>query len=212
MIILIGSQKGGCGKSTTAVNICAGLAARGFDVVLVDADRQSTGANWAQDRAENAALPVVHCVQRYDAINSALRDLNSRYGVVVVDCAGRDSKELRTGMVVADVLIVPFRPSQVDLDTLPNLCEIIGAARDLNPSLAVFGLLTMAPTNPVIKERGEASDYLRDYPQITLLKTVLHDRKIYRDAMSEGRGVIEMGNEKAAAEINALLAEVYCGD
>jgi chromosome partitioning protein len=42
MIILIGSQKGGCGKSTTAVNISAELAGRGHDVVLVDADRQCT--------------------------------------------------------------------------------------------------------------------------------------------------------------------------
>ncbi|MGZ4038736.1 MAG: ParA family protein, partial [Bacteroidia bacterium] len=40
MIILIGSQKGGYGKSTTAVNICADLANQGHDVVLVDADRQ----------------------------------------------------------------------------------------------------------------------------------------------------------------------------
>jgi chromosome partitioning protein len=45
MIILIGSQKGGCGKSTTAVNICAELASLGHDVVLVDADRQCTAAN-----------------------------------------------------------------------------------------------------------------------------------------------------------------------
>ncbi|WP_419612803.1 ParA family protein, partial [Thiolapillus sp.] len=44
MIVLIGSQKGGCGKSTTAVNICAELAKSGRDVILVDADRQCTSA------------------------------------------------------------------------------------------------------------------------------------------------------------------------
>ncbi len=46
MIILIGSQKGGCGKSTTAVNICAELAKSGHDVVLVDADRQCTWGSY----------------------------------------------------------------------------------------------------------------------------------------------------------------------
>lgn len=40
MIVLIGSQKGGCGKSTTAVNICAELAKSGRDVVF--SGRRST--------------------------------------------------------------------------------------------------------------------------------------------------------------------------
>jgi len=56
MIILLGSQKGGCGKSTTAVNLCAELAQTGADVVLVDADRQGTAARWVQDRQERQAL------------------------------------------------------------------------------------------------------------------------------------------------------------
>ena len=38
MITIIGCNKGGAGKSTTAVNVAIALAMRGFDVVLVDAD------------------------------------------------------------------------------------------------------------------------------------------------------------------------------
>lgn len=38
MIILFGSQKGGCGKSTLAINTACYLANTGGDVVLVDAD------------------------------------------------------------------------------------------------------------------------------------------------------------------------------
>ena len=201
MIVLIGSQKGGCGKSTTAVNICAYLAKNGHDVVLVDADRQCTAANWAMDRSGNKSLPVVHCVQKYDNVRETLLDLNKRYEYVVVDAAGRDSRELRTGMTAASLLLVPFRPSQPDLDTLPNLQEIITQAKDLNPELKVYGLITMAPTNPVIHETEEAREYLQDYPEIKLLDTILRDRKIYRDAMSDGMGVVEMGNQKATEEI-----------
>ena len=40
MIVLIGSQKGGCGKSTIAINIAAHLAKHNKDIVLVDADPQ----------------------------------------------------------------------------------------------------------------------------------------------------------------------------
>ena len=208
MILLIGSQKGGCGKSTTAASICAELAAQGKDVVLVDADRQSTAANWAADRQGNEVLPVVHCIQKYDNIRQTLLDLDKRYGFVVVDAAGRDSRELRTGMTAANVLLVPFRPSQPDLDTLPYMQELITQVRDLNPGLRVFGLLTMNPTNPSIHEEAEAREYLQDFPAIQPLRTLIHDRKVYRDSMSIGMGVTEMGNPKAKAEIQELLKEL----
>lgn len=211
MIVLIGSQKGGCGKSTTAVNICAELAKRGKDVVLIDADRQCTAANWAMDRSNNDSLPTVHCVQKYENIRETLQDLDKRYECVVVDAAGRDSRELRTGMTAAHILLVPFRPSQPDLDTLPNLQEIITQAKDLNPELSVYGLLTMAPTNPVVHEADEAREYLLDYPEIQLLNTILRDRKVYRDAMSEGMGVVELDNSKACNEIESLMEELFNG-
>lgn len=209
MIVLIGSQKGGCGKSTTAVNICADLAIKGHDVVLVDADRQCTSANWAMDRSANESLPVVHCIQKYENIRDTLLDLDQRYEYVIVDAAGRDSRELRTGMTAAHILLVPFRPSQPDLDTLPNLQEIITQAKDLNPDLVVRGLITMAPTNPVVHEAEEAREYLQDYPEIQLLSTIVRDRKVFRDAMSEGMGVVEMDNEKASQEIQSLMQELF---
>ena len=208
MIILIGSQKGGCGKSTTAVNLCAALVKNKHDVVLVDADRQSTAANWVMDRAENETLSKVNCVQKYENIRDTLLDLAARYEYVIVDAAGRDSRELRTGMIAADILVIPFRPSQPDLDTLAKMQEIIIQAKDLNDKLTIYGLVTMAPTNPVINEKAEAVDYLQDYPEIKLLNTTIHDRKIYRDAMTEGLGVVEMHNAKAKKEIEALLGEI----
>ncbi len=208
MIILVGSQKGGSGKSTTSVNICALLADKGKDVILVDSDRQSTGANWIIDRDELENVPKVHCVQKYDNIRETLLDLNNRYEYVIVDAAGRDSKELRTGMTTADILLIPFRPSQPDLDSLPKMVELIGQAEDFNPDITVYGLITMAPTNPVINETKEAKKYLEEYPEITLLKTIIRDRKVYRDAISEGLGVVEMRNEKARAEIQLLVDEI----
>lgn len=208
MIILIGSQKGGCGKSTTAVSVCAALAGQHKDVVLVDADRQATAANWTADREKDEDLPPVHCIQKYDNIRATLIDLDKRYEYVVVDAAGHDSRELRTGMTAAHILIVPFRPSQPDLDTLPHIQEVITQAKDLNPALRVFGLLTMNPTNPSVHEEEEAREYLQDFPIIRPLNTLIYDRKVYRDSMSVGRGVTEMNNSKAKAEIENLLEEI----
>jgi len=208
MIIIIGSQKGGCGKSTTTVSICALLASLGKDVVLVDADRQATAANWVADREQDDTLPPVNCVQKYDNIRSTLIDLDKRYDYVVVDAAGRDSRELRTGITAAHMLIVPFRPSQPDLDTLPHMQEVITQAQDLNPDLQVHGLLTMNPTNPSVKEEAEAREYFQEFPIIQPLETMICDRKVYRDSMSVGKGVTEMDNPKAKTEIENLLREI----
>jgi chromosome partitioning protein len=208
MIILIGAQKGGSGKSTTAVNVCAELANQDRDVVLVDADRQSTAANWVSYREENPVLPTVHCLQKYDNIRQTLLDLDKRYEFVVVDAAGRDSRELRTAMTAANIMIMPLRPSQPDLDTLPRMQEIIIEALDINPDLNVMGLLTMASTNPSVKEEQEALSFLDEYPEISSLKTIIRERKTYRDAMSSGTGVVEMNNPKAKREIKELVEEI----
>ena len=208
MIILVGSQKGGCGKSTTSINICAQLANEGHDVVLVDADRQSTSAKWAGDRSELQSLPRVHCLQKYENIRDTLLDLDTRYDFVIVDAAGRDSRELRTGMTAAHIALVPFRPSNADLDTLPHLQEIITQAKDLNPGLNVYAVLTMAPTNPMVSETKDSLEYLEDFPEIKVLDTIIRDRKVYRDSLSEGMGVIEMTNTKASVEIKSLVEEI----
>lgn len=207
MIILIGSEKGGVGKSTLATNLSAFLATKGKNVMLVDADRQSTSANWAQDR-QSTELPKVHCVRQYDNIKDTLTALKPLFNYVIVDCQGRDSRELRTGLLAADVAITPFRPSQWDLDTLPYMTAVLNEAKDYNEKLKSFAVITMSPTNPQISELKQAQDYFAEFPQIKLLDTIISDRKVYRDAASMGRGVIELDNEKATDEITRFAQEV----
>jgi len=215
MIILIGSQKGGVGKSTISINLSAALATKGKDVVLVDTDRQSSSSNWSEDRSENINLSVVNCVQKYDNIRASLIDLNNRYEYVIVDAAGRDSRELRTGLVAADILLMPVRPSQFDLDTIPTMRDMVADVKEeLNPTLKFFAVLSMGPTNPVINESGDAKDFLNEYPEISLLSTIIRERKVYRDSISSGRGmgVVELDNTKAKLEINSVLNEMLNND
>lgn len=208
MIILVGSQKGGVGKSTIATNLAVEFAYRGHDVCLVDADSQRSAAKWHADRVEQRIAPQIACVEKLGNIHSTLLDLDSRYDVVLVDVAGKDSKEMRTGMVAANMLLTVARPSQFDLDTFEHLNEVIEQALDLNPELDVRGLLTQASSNRKVTESDDAGEYLADFPLIKPLRTIVRERKAYRDVIPEGLGVVEWNNGAARAEIRALAAEV----
>ena len=218
MIILIGGKKGGSGKSTITMNLASELARQKKDVMIVDTDRQSSTAEWATERIRNqSTLPEIFCVQKYNEIHTTLLDLNKRYEYVLVDTAGRDAPELRSAMIVANKLLIPVRPSQLDLNTIPDMQKIIQESKLVNPNLLTLAVLSMAPTNPIVNEAKEAQEFLAEFPSITLLKTIVRDRKIYRDAVSEGLGVVEIDktNEsarKAKKEIQDLAKEIFNGN
>jgi chromosome partitioning protein len=87
--------------------------------------------------------------------------------------------------------------------------ELVKLARGMNHVLEARAVISMGPTNPVIHEAQEAQELLTELPEFKLSDVVVRDRKVYRDSMAEGRGVIEMDNPKATAEIEALANEIY---
>lgn len=209
MIILCGGEKGGTGKSTLATNLAVWLAHQGKDVLLVDTDRQLTASRWIDRRHTlSEGLPLVHGAEKHGNVFYALHDWARRYDEVVVDAGGRDSEELRTALVAANVVYLPLRTSQPDLETSVHMHELVSLARGLNPTLKARWLLTMAPSGDS-EDAAEAARVLRDLPSIPLSGVTIRDRKIYRDAMATGHGVSEMLNDKAQAEIDALGHEIY---
>jgi chromosome partitioning protein len=209
MILLLGGEKGGTGKSTIATNLAAWLAVRNSDVILVDTDVQRTAANWVDRRNLHTEVLAVHCTERRGNVFHALRDLAKRYKEVIVDAGGRDSEELRTALVAAHQIYVPLRASQPDLETSLHMNELVHLARGMNPVLEARVLISMAPTNPSIKETAEAQELLQELPALIRSVVTISERKVYRDAMADGRGVSELDNEKARAEIEALAREIY---
>nr|WP_318527135.1 hypothetical protein [Salmonella sp.] len=65
--------------------------------------------------------PVIHCVQKFGNIRETLLDLDKRYEVVV-DTAGRDSKEMRTGITAANVVLVPIQTISTRFEHAGALC------------------------------------------------------------------------------------------
>ncbi len=53
MIILVGGEKGGSGKSCLAQNLAVYLQQQNRDILLLDADPQGTTTDWVKERDEN---------------------------------------------------------------------------------------------------------------------------------------------------------------
>ena len=210
MIICVGGQKGGTGKSTTAVCLAAWLAGQGRDVLLVDANAtQGTASNWAERRAANGFLPKVTCVEKTGNIYETVRDLATKYDEVIIDSGGQDSKELRTALPTAHLLLTPTRPSQADIETLVYVADLVDKAKDFNPSLEAWVLITNAPPNPAVKLVDEARELLEELnATFSVCSTVIYNRKAYIDALTAGKGGHEINNPKAAAEIESLGREI----
>lgn len=208
MILLIAHHKGGVGKSTIAVNLAVEFQRRDMDPFILEADPTvHTSTNWARDREEAGGVPV-QTLQKTGNLRQTLTDLGDRYGVVIVDAPGKDSREMRTAMTTADMLLAPIEPTQPALDVTEQLAKVIEEARDLNPELKVLAVLNRVPTNTFSKAADQAKQYLAEFPEIRLASVRLHERNAYKEALAEGLGVVEMRDSKAKNEIQRLAEEI----
>ena len=209
MIIVFGHQKGGTGKSTLTVNMAVELQRQGKDVLLVDADPTiRTTSNFTTDR-EEAGLPSIQSVQKSGSLHKFLEEFRPKFDHILVDVPGKDSKEMRTALTAADMLINPTRATQADLDAVAGLLETVEGAQDFNEDLKSMLVLNFVSSNVFTKEREEAQSYLEDFPRVRLAETVLHQRKAFADCLADGKGVVEMRDAKAKAEIQLLTQEVF---
>ncbi|MEM7653576.1 MAG: division plane positioning ATPase MipZ, partial [Pseudomonadota bacterium] len=146
-VIVIGNEKGGSGKSTTAMHVIVSLIRRDYRVASIDLDgRQGTLSRYFENRkatveASGVGLPLPeHFALRPDdavsphemarSLGSLVQSLRSEFDYIVFDTPGSDTPLSRVGHSFADTLITPMNDSFVDLDLLARVdgesLEILG--------------------------------------------------------------------------------------
>jgi chromosome partitioning protein len=130
-IIVLGNEKGGSGKSTTAMHVIVGLLYERRRVGCLDLDlRQATLSRYLANRAEfcrrggvRLPLPEQVAIDNADAaaLDGAVPALAARTDVVVIDCPGSDTPLARRAHAVADTLITPLNDSFIDFDVLARV-------------------------------------------------------------------------------------------
>ena len=216
MIILIGGEKGGTGKTTLATNLAAMRVAQEGDLLLVDTDKQASASAWAATRESKhqEVIRRVSTVQVFGkTVAAEIRDLSKRYQDVLIDAGGRDSIELRAAMTVAELLVIPIQASQFDVWTLGAMDTLVSQVQAFNELLQVRVILNRASTNPSVSEAAEAAEVMADFEHLQLMNTVVHDRIAYRKAAKSGLSVAELQpkEQKAFQEMMHFYEELFSG-
>lgn len=210
MMILVGGEKGGSGKSCLAQNLAVFFARDKKAIVLmVDCDPQRTSSDWIQARNSDPSLPAINCIQLYGKIRNDLISLTQHYDYVIVDCGGQDNLALRAAMSVADHVIIPLRPKRRDLKTVPHMEDMLSTCKMVNPKMLASFVITQCPSLPNQASRIiEAKDVCRSYG-INVLNAVTFNRNVYDDSEEQGSSVLEIDPQgKAAIEMTAIAEEL----
>lgn len=206
MITVVGSLKGGSGKSTVTFNLAIWLAMAECDVAVIDADPQATLTDVLEVRREEGFQRMV---QRLGVKQMNDRDGLEAFGEVLIDVGTASMDNLKRAVSIADRLVVPVPPSQADIWSTQRFLRFVDSSCGKRKP-EVLGFINRGDTHHAVRESDEAAAALVSLAGIRYLKPRLSQRTVYRRSFSEGLAVFEQEPRgKGAAECNALAAVLY---
>jgi len=212
-IITVANTKGGCGKTTIALQIALARALKKKDVWFVDGDRQQTATMALALRAAQKNKVSLASASYSDGtlLRSQVLLQQDRWDTIVIDVGGFDSSTMRAALSIADVVIVPFQPRNFDVWGLAPLTKLLQEISDLRGGINAYALMNCAEPNKESVDNKDAQSSLADFPILKLLRTMICRRKAFANSSGFGLSVRELKNKdpKATAEIDALMNEIF---
>lgn len=211
MLVVIGGIKGGSGKSTLATNFTLMRSSQRKKVLLVDTDEQSRSVTeWVEQR-DGLGLPINWTTIQLSgqSIYIQLKKLSSDYDDIIVDVGGVDSTSQRAALIMANVFLVPFKPSSFDIWTVGKVRKLISEVTSVNPNLKSYALINQA--DPFGSDNQDAIEILSEYAELICLEESIGYRKAFRNASNQGLGIIEMKpqDKKASLELKSIYDIIY---
>lgn len=196
-VLALVTQKGGSGKSTLCVSLAVAAQQTDKSVCILEIDRQATASQWSQARQgeppEVAQVPA-------DKLETTVRKIreDGHYDYVFIDTPGIDSPGTNAAIRLADLCLIPCRPTPADLrGVAPTLSAIARLEKDF-----AFVLNQTPPKSYRVRDTAEGLKVLGRLAEVNIVM-----RNDHQDAMGTGQGVTELAPDGAAAgEIRQLWA------
>jgi chromosome partitioning protein len=192
-VIGVCNQKGGSGKSSTAVHLARWLQSQSDSVFVIDSDGQRTSSLWLS----NLSQPIpVEIIPDPNELLERLPNLATQHQWLIVDAPGTLAEATRAIVLWSDLVLIPCQPTGVDLASASDTVRLIKQARAIRkgePQAAIF--LNRAVKGTRLKQ--EAFTVLKAVPDINVLGEVIHQRQIIADAFGQGATVFDLGGDAA---------------
>lgn len=193
--IAVVSQKGGAGKTTLAIHLAIAATQAGMNTVVIDLDPQASSAKWGDRR--QAELPVVLSAHA-SRLSQVLETARTTGGeLAIIDTAPHSDNAALDAARVADVVLIPCRPSILDLEAIANSLDIARLAH--KPATVILNAVAASGT-----EADEAAEAVVQLGGETCPVRLVH-RVAYARAIVYGQSAQEYEpHGKAAREVQAL--------
>jgi chromosome partitioning protein len=201
-VIAIANQKGGTGKTCTAIAFSAWLQKRDYSVVLIDADAQQSSGHWAK----NLGIDVKSISDPYDLFEKIpLYDCD----YTILDSPGSLSGTTQAILERSHFVLVPCQATGLDVHSTSQTVRMIRRVRASRDLLAVF-MLSRAKAGTILLAESKA--VLDGYAaEIPLLADMIHERQAIADSFGQQTTVFDMAGEgarKAAAEYETIFDSI----
>jgi len=152
-VIVCGNEKGGTGKTTTAMHLAVALMNAGYKVATVDLDSRQLSFSryvenrklWARKSKINLSqtdhfalshIPTDIVSERESAelaqFTEIINQVERTHDFVLIDTPGHDSYLMRLSHSMADTLVTPMNDSYVDFDVLGHIDPETGEVTEIS--------------------------------------------------------------------------------